>query len=169
MLNKVILIGRLTSDPQLKWTANGTAVTSFSLAVDRPMSSEARQAGQEKQTDFIDITAWRQLAEFASNYLSKGRLVAVDGRLQIRQYVAQDGTPRRAAEVVADQLRFLDKPRDTAHPEAEGAPYASSGGGSVPPPRQSGARAAAGASAVADAPSEPAGGDPEVDDPFAEE
>jgi single-strand DNA-binding protein len=112
MLNKVILIGRLANDPDLKWTPSGIPVTTFRLAVDRPISAEARQAGQEKQADFIDIVAWRQAAEFASNYLGKGRLVAIEGRLQIRQYVAQDGTNRRVSEVVVDQLKSLDRPRE---------------------------------------------------------
>ena len=112
MLNKVILIGRLANDPELKWTPSGIAVTTFRLAVDRPISAEARQSGQEKQADFIDIVAWRQSAEFASNYLGKGRLVAIEGRLQIRQYVAQDGTNRRVSEVVVDQLKSLERPRD---------------------------------------------------------
>jgi|SRR5579883_873390 len=114
MLNKVILIGRLANDPELKWTPSGIPVTTFRLAVDRPISAEARQAGQEKQADFIDIVAWRQAAEFASNYLGKGRLVAIEGRLQIRQYVAQDGTNRRVSEVVVDQLKSLDRPREHA-------------------------------------------------------
>ena len=112
MLNKVILIGRLANDPELKYTPSGIPVTTFRLAVDRPISAEARQAGQEKQADFIDIVAWRQAAEFASNYLGKGRLVAIEGRLQIRQYVAQDGTNRRVSEVVVDQLKSLDRPRE---------------------------------------------------------
>jgi len=112
MLNKVILIGRLANDPELKYTPSGIPVTTFRLAVDRPMSSEARNSGQEKQADFIDIVAWRQSAEFASNYLGKGRLVAIDGRLQIRQYVAQDGTNRRVAEVVVEQLKSLERPRE---------------------------------------------------------
>src|ERR1700722_6760842 len=114
MLNKVILIGRLANDPELKYTPSGIPVTTFRLAVDRPMSSEARQSGQEKQADFIDIVAWRQQAEFASNYLGKGRLVAIDGRLQIRQYVANDGTNRRVSEVVVDQLKSLERPRDNS-------------------------------------------------------
>src|SRR5713101_8085772 len=109
MLNKVILIGRLATDPELKYTPSGVAVTSFRIAVDRRMSPNA--AG-EKETDFIDIVAWRQSAEFAANYLNKGRLVAVDGRLQIRNWVAQDGTKRRSAEVVANDLRSLERPRD---------------------------------------------------------
>jgi single-strand DNA-binding protein len=109
MLNKVILIGRLATDPELKYTPSGVAVTSFRIAVDRPFG---RNAEGEKETDFIDIVAWRQSAEFAANYLNKGRLVAVDGRLQIRSWVAQDGTKRRNAEVVANDLRSLDRPRD---------------------------------------------------------
>jgi len=109
MLNKVILIGRLATDPELKYTPSGVAVTSFRIAVDRRMTPNA--AG-EKETDFIDIVAWRQSAEFAANYLNKGRLVAVDGRLQIRNWVAQDGSKRRSAEVVANDLRSLDRPRD---------------------------------------------------------
>jgi len=108
MLNRVILIGRLANDPELKYTPSGIAVSSFRLAVDRPFSN---QHG-EKETDFIDIVVWRQAAEFAANYLGKGRLVAVDGRLQIRRWVAQDGTQRRSAEVVADILRGLDRPRE---------------------------------------------------------
>src|SRR5229473_6450632 len=98
MLNKVILIGRLATDPELKYTPSGVAVTSFRIAVDRAFG--ARNAEGEKETDFIDIVAWKQSAEFAANYLNKGRLIAVDGRLQIRNWVAQDGTKRRSAEVV---------------------------------------------------------------------
>ena len=112
MLNRVILIGRLANDPELKYTPSGIAVCSFRIAVDRPFSN---QHG-EKETDFIDIVAWRQNAEFAANFLTKGRLIAVDGRLQIRTWVAQDGTRRRSAEVVADILRGLDRPREQQAP-----------------------------------------------------
>jgi single-strand DNA-binding protein len=119
MMNKVILIGRLANDPELKYTPSGIPVTTFRLAVDRPISAEARQSGQEKQADFIDIVAWRQAAEFASNYLGKGRLVAIEGRLQIRQYQANDGTNRRNAEVVVDQLKSLERPRDPANGDAD--------------------------------------------------
>jgi len=112
MLNRIILIGRLVADPELKYTPSGVAVATFRIAVDRPMSSEARSQGQERQTDFIDITAWRQSAEFASQYLGKGRMIAVEGRLQIREYQTQDGQRRKAAEVVADNLRGLDRPRE---------------------------------------------------------
>ena len=103
MLNRVVLIGRLTKDPELRYTGTGVAVVSFSLAVDRGYKS----ASGERETDFINIVAWRGLAENCANYLSKGKLAAVDGRLQIRSYDAKDGTKRTAAEVVADDLRFL--------------------------------------------------------------
>lgn len=112
MLNRVILIGRLVADPEAKYTPSGIAVTQFRIAVDRPLSAEARAQGQEKQADFIDIVAWRQNAEFAANYLSKGRLVAVEGKLQIREYVSQDGQRRKSAEIVADNLKGLDRPKD---------------------------------------------------------
>lgn len=112
MLNRVILIGRLVADPELKYTPSGIAVAQFRIAVDRPISREAQQQGQEKQADFIDIVAWRQSAEFASQYLTKGRLVAVEGRLQIREYVTQDGQRRKAAEIVADNLKGLDRARE---------------------------------------------------------
>ncbi|MDI3269610.1 MAG: single-stranded DNA-binding protein [Bacillota bacterium] len=107
MLNVVVLIGRLTRDPELRYTASGTPVGRFSLAVDRPFSN----AQGERETDFIDIVVWRQLAETCANHLGKGRLVAVTGRLQIRSYDTQDGQRRRVAEVVADDVRFLDRPR----------------------------------------------------------
>lgn len=113
MLNKVILIGRLTRDPELRYTQNGIPVTSFSLAVDRPFSSN--QQG-ERETDFIDIVAWRKLAETCANHLGKGRLVGVDGSLRIRSYEAADGQKRRAAEVVAENIHFLDRPKDGVAP-----------------------------------------------------
>lgn len=105
MLNRIILIGRLTRDPELRYVPSGQPVASFSLAVDRPF---ANQQG-ERETDFIDIVAWRRLAEQVSQHLSKGRLVAVEGRLQIRSYETQDGQKRKVAEVVADGVRFLDR------------------------------------------------------------
>ena len=131
MLNRIILIGRLTRDPESKVIPSGVSVTTFSIAVDRPQSSEARQSGQEKQTDFVDIVAWRQTAEFAANYLQKGRLVAVEGKLQIREYVTQEGQKRKAAEVVADNLRPLDKPRDGSEEGGGGnsGGYANNNGG----------------------------------------
>jgi single-strand DNA-binding protein len=104
MLNRVILIGRLTRDPELRYTPNGVAVTSFSLAVERPFSN---QQG-EKEADFINIVTWRQLAETCANYLRKGRLTAVEGRLQIRNYENNEGRKVYVTEVVADNVRFLE-------------------------------------------------------------
>lgn len=118
MLNKVILIGRLVADPQLRYTQTGIAVTNFTLAVDRPFAS---QSG-EREADFIDIVTWRKQAEVCANHLTKGRLVAVEGRLQIRSYDDQNGIRRKAAEVVADQVRFLDRARDFADESADGPP-----------------------------------------------
>lgn len=108
MLNRVILIGRLTHDPELRYTPNGVATAKFSLAVDRPFVDSQGQRG----TDFIDIVTWRKLAETVANHLNKGRLVAVDGRLQVRSYDDRQGIRRKAAEVVADTVRFLDWPKD---------------------------------------------------------
>ena len=105
MLNKVILIGRMATDPELKYTPSGHAVSTFRVAVNR---TYANQAG-EREADFIDIVAWRKSAELATQYLSKGRLVAVEGRLQIRSYDAQDSTRRKVAEVVTDRIQFLDR------------------------------------------------------------
>lgn len=101
MLNSVILIGRLTRDPELRYTTNGTAVCQFTLAVQRKYNKD--------EADFIDIVAWRGLAENCANYLGKGRLAAVEGRLQIRSYETQDGQKRRVTEVIADDVRFLDR------------------------------------------------------------
>jgi single-strand DNA-binding protein len=106
-LNRIVLIGRLTADPQMRYTQTGIAVTNFRIAVDRPFTN---QQG-EREADFIDIVTWRKLAELCANNLGKGRLVAVDGRLQIGSYEAQDGTRRNTAEVVADSVRFLDWPK----------------------------------------------------------
>ena len=116
MLNKVILIGRLVADPQLRYTQGGVAVTSFTLAVDRPFTTQ----GGEREADFIDIVTWRKQAETCANHLNKGRLVAVDGRLQVRSYDDQNNIRRKAAEIVADQVRFLDrKDRDGTESESE--------------------------------------------------
>ncbi|HZK42883.1 MAG TPA: single-stranded DNA-binding protein [Syntrophomonadaceae bacterium] len=101
MLNRVILIGRLTRDPELKYTPNGTAVCNFTLAVNRKFNRD--------EADFIDIVTWRGLAENCANYLGKGRLAAVEGRLQIRSYENKEGQRRWVTEVVADDVRFLDR------------------------------------------------------------
>ena len=110
MLNRVVLIGRLTKDPELRYTPNGVAVTSFALAVDRNFKS----AQGERETDFINILVWRQLAENCANFLAKGKLAAVDGRLQIRSYEGQDGQKRTMAEVIAENVRFLSPKEDDA-------------------------------------------------------
>lgn len=114
-MNHVVLIGRLTRDPELRYTPNGVAVTTFTLAVNRPFTN---QAG-EQEADFIPVVAWQKLAENCANNLGKGRLVAVEGRLQIRSY-EKDGNKHRIAEVVASEVKFLDygkkseKPADKA-------------------------------------------------------
>ena len=110
MLNKIIIMGRLTRDPELRRTQSGTAVTSFTLAVDRDFKS---QSG-EKETDFIDVVAWRSTAEFAAKYFTKGRMAIVEGRLQIRPWTDKEGNSRRSAEVVADNIYFGDSKRDSA-------------------------------------------------------
>ena len=110
MLNKLFIMGRLTRDPELRRTQSGTAVTSFTLAVDRDFKS---QSG-EKETDFIDVVAWRSTAEFAAKYFTKGRMAIVEGRLQIRPWTDKEGNSRRSAEVVADNIYFGDSKRDSA-------------------------------------------------------
>lgn len=131
MLNKIIIMGRLTRDPELRRTQSGTAVTSFSVACDRDFKS---QSG-EKETDFIDVVAWRNTAEFVSKYFSKGRMAVVEGRLQIRDWTDREGGKRRSAEVVADNVYFGDSKRDG------GGEY---GGGSYGAPPAYGAPAAGG-------------------------
>ena len=105
MLNRVILIGRLTKDPELRYTPNGTAVATFTLAVNR---SRANQEG-ERETDFIPVVVWQKQAENCANYIGKGSLVAVDGRLQVRTFDGKDGQRRWITEVVAENVRFLDR------------------------------------------------------------
>ena len=107
MLNKIILMGRLTRDPELRRTQSGTAVTSFSLAVDRDYKAQ----DGERETDFIDIVAWRSTAEFVSKYFTKGRMAVVEGRLQVRDWTDKDGNKRRSTEVLADSVYFGDSKR----------------------------------------------------------
>ena len=107
MLNKIILMGRLTRDPELRQTQNGTKVAAFSLAVDRDY---AAQSG-ERETDFIDCVAWRGTAEFAAKYFTKGQMAAVEGRLQVRDWTDKDGNKRRSYEVIADSLYFAGSKR----------------------------------------------------------
>ena len=109
MLNHIVIMGRLTRDPELRRTGSGIAVTSFSLAVDRDF---APKDGGERETDFIDCVAWRQTGEFVSKYFTKGRMAVVSGRLQIRSWTDKDGNKRRSAEVVADNVYFGDSRRD---------------------------------------------------------
>jgi single-strand DNA-binding protein len=104
LINRIVLTGRLTRDPELRYTTTGRAVCNFTLAVDRRFSSQG-----ERETDFIDIVTWAKLAEVCANHLTKGRLVGVDGRLQIRSYETQEGQRRKVAEVVADNVAFLDR------------------------------------------------------------
>ena len=110
MLNHIVIMGRLTRDPELRHTGSGIAVASLTLAVDRDFGS--RENG-EKETDFIDVVAWRQTGEFVSKYFSKGRMAVVSGRLQIRNWTDKEGGKRRSAEVVADNVYFGDSKRDS--------------------------------------------------------
>ena len=132
MLNRIVLMGRLTRDPELRRTQSNLAVTSFTLAVDRDFKSQ----NGEKETDFIDIVAWRATAEFVSKYFTKGRMAVVEGRLQLRDWTDKDGNKRRSAEVVADNVYFGDSKRDAEaggyHAPAYGAP--AGGGNRAPAP-----------------------------------
>lgn len=125
MLNRIILIGRLVADPQLRYTPSGIPVTNFTVAVNRGFTN---QQG-EQEVDFIDVVCWRKLAETVANHLSKGRLVAIEGRLQVRSYEASDGSRRKAAEVVADNVRFLDSRRDGPQVEPPPGSHSGPGGG----------------------------------------
>ena len=110
MLNHIVIMGRLTRDPELRRTGSGIAVASFTVAVDRDFGG---RDGGEKETDFIDCVAWRQTGEFVSKYFTKGRMIVVSGRLQIRTWTDKDGNKRRTAEVVADNCYFGDSKRDS--------------------------------------------------------
>ena len=120
MLNRIIVMGRLTRDPELRRTNSGNAVTSFTVAVDRDFKT---QSG-DKETDFIDVVAWRTTAEFVSKYFSKGRMAVVEGRLQLRDWTDKEGNKRRTAEIVADSVYFGDSKRDggdTVQSEPQGS------------------------------------------------
>ena len=118
MLNHIVLMGRLTRDPELRYTQSQIPVATFSLAVDRDFGG---RDGAERQTDFIDIVAWRSTAEFVSKYVTKGSMAAVSGRLQIRDWTDRDGNKRRSSEVVADNVYFGESKR------REGGDYSRSG------------------------------------------
>lgn len=119
MLNQITLMGRLTKDPELRNTAQGTAVASFSLACERDYAPN----GGSKETDFIDIVAWRSTAEFVSKYFSKGQLVAVTGRLQIRDWTDSDSVRHRIAEVVASNVYFAEPKRERENKNADTERY----------------------------------------------
>ena len=139
MLNHITIMGRLVRDPELRRTGSGIAVASFTVAVDRDFGG---RDGGERETDFIDCVAWRQTGEFVSKYFTKGRMIVVSGRLQIRSWNDKDGNKRRTAEVVADNCYFGDSKRDgestgsfggnTYGGNAYSAPAPSYGGYSAP-------------------------------------
>jgi len=138
MLNRIILIGRLTRDPESQYTPSGVPIAKFAIAVDR--FSKNPETG-EKEADFINIVAFRKTAEFVTQYVGKGRLVCVEGRLQIRPYVDKDGQKRSSTEVIADSVQPLDRPRDSdsgtsdysGGESAGGYRPAASSGGYAPP------------------------------------
>jgi single stranded DNA-binding protein (ssb) len=109
MLNVVVITGRLTADPELRHTANNIAVTSFSVAVSRSYA----KAGEERQTDFIDVVAWRGTAEFISRYFKKGQLIAIEGSIQTRNYEDREGKKRKAVEVIANNVHFIESKKDS--------------------------------------------------------
>ncbi len=129
MLNHIVLMGRLTRDPELRRTQSGVAVASFSLAVDRDYGKT--ETG-DRQTDFIDIVAWRNTAEFVSKYFTKGRMAVVSGRLQLRDWQDKDGNKRRTAEVVADNVYFGDSRRDSEGYQPQSGGYQGQSGGYQP-------------------------------------
>ena len=126
MLNHIVIMGRLVRDPELRRTGSGIAVASFTVAVERDFSG--KDSGGQKETDFIDCVAWRQAGEFVSKYFTKGRMIVVSGRLQIRSWTDKDGNKRKSAEIVADNCYFGDSKKDA---EGGGNSYAapSYGGG----------------------------------------
>ena len=131
MLNHIVIMGRLTRDPELRRTASGVAVTSFTVAVDRDFG---KNENGEKETDFIDCVAWRQTGEFVSKYFTKGRMAVVSGRLQIRNWTDKDGNKRRTAEIVADNVYFGDSKREGDSGSYSAAPAASYGSYVAPAP-----------------------------------
>ena len=113
-MNQVVLMGRLTADPELRHTPNELAVTAFTVAVNRPYGKD----GEERQADFINIVAWRATAEFVCKYFRKGQMIAVQGSIQTRSYTDKDGNKRKAFEVIADKVHFTgEKPKETSRAE----------------------------------------------------
>ena len=129
MLNHIVLMGRLTRDPELRYTGSNVPVASFSIAVDRDFG---RGENGEKQTDFINVSAWRQTGEFVSKYFTKGSMIVVSGRLQIRNWNDKDGNKRRSAEVVADNVYFGESKRSSDAGSAYGGSTGSSYGNYAP-------------------------------------
>ena len=131
MLNHITIMGRMTRNPEMRTTQSGVAVASFTLAVDRDFGG---RDGGEKQTDFIDCTAWRHTAEFVSKYFSKGRMAVVSGRLQIDNYTDNDGNKRKSAKVIADNIYFGDSKKDgaTGGQSDEAASFTPASSGFVP-------------------------------------
>ncbi len=158
MVNRVVLVGRLTRDPEMKYTPAGVAVAQMGIAVDRFSKNEQG----EYETDFFNVVAWRRTAEFAANYLTKGRLISVDGRLQMRSWIAQDGTKRSTVEIVADNIQGLDRRGDAASaPEGEMA--------SAAPVRSAAPAAAAAGGGSPRSAAPPVEDDLDESDPFADE
>lgn len=124
MFNLVVLTGRLTADPELKTTPNGVPVTSFSIAVNRNY-----RAGEEQQTDFINLVAWRQRAEFITKYFNKGSLIGIEGAIQTRRYTDKNGNNRTAFEVVVNNAHFVESKRDGAPSAVSGEPASFSNAG----------------------------------------
>lgn len=157
MLNRVVLIGRLTRDPESQYTPSGVALAKFTIAVDR--FTKNPETG-EKETDFIPIVAWRRAAEFVTQYVGKGCMVSVDGRMQVRSWVAQDGQKRYMTEVIAENVDLLVRPREgDSVPAGGGADYAEHGGGGYSAPAAPAARR----------PAAPPADDLDESDPFADE
>ncbi|MBQ2537574.1 MAG: single-stranded DNA-binding protein [Ruminococcus sp.] len=123
MINRVVLMGRLVADPELKTTQSGTEVTSFRIAVERKYT----KSGEERQADFFDVVAWKQTAEFICSYFGKGAMIAIDGRLQQRSYQTDDGSTRNVVEIVADLASFtgerFEKPKATSAADADNEAY----------------------------------------------
>lgn len=120
MLNVAVIMGRLTADPELRHTASGTAVTSFTVAVDRSYA----KAGTERQTDFIDVVAWRQTAEFVCKYFAKGSMIAVNGSIQTRTYEDRNGNKRKAVEIQANEVSFTGSKRESGGEYSQPRQYA---------------------------------------------
>lgn len=130
MLHHIVTMGRLVRDPELRHTQSGIPVTSFTIACDR----DYKDANGDKATDFLDIVAWRQTAEFVSKYFTKGRMAVVDGRLQLRDWTDREGNKRRSAEIVADNVHFGDsRPQNQAAPRDYAAPAGVPAGGGYEP------------------------------------